>query len=61
MVRYAMISSAMVWKVWYAMRCLCYAMVYVVKDKHSATVNAPLLNHCTGIFKQVYQDKGPSS
>ena len=34
----AMLSYAMVWKIWYAMRFQCYAMVYVVKDKHSATV-----------------------
>ena len=50
MVCYAILCYGMVWKVWYAMRfqcyamrflcfaMLCYAMVYVVKDKHSATV-----------------------
>ena len=42
---YAMVWYDMVWNVWYAMvfLCyeiwmLCYAMVYDVKDKHSATV-----------------------
>ena len=50
MVCYAMLSYAMVWYGKYGMRwdfnamlwdfcaLLCYAMVYVVKDKHSATV-----------------------
>ena len=28
----------MIWKVWYSVRFQCYAMVFVVKDKHSATV-----------------------
>ena len=45
---YGMLCYGMVWKAWYAMRfqcyamyeisMLCYEMVYVVKDKHSATV-----------------------
>ena len=47
MVWYAMLSYAMVWKVWYALGFQCYAMRflyyamlfgYVVKDKHRATV-----------------------
>ena len=38
MVWYGMLCYGMVWKVWYAMRFQCYAMVYVVKDKHIATV-----------------------
>ena len=45
MVWYAFLCYGMVWKVWntmkfqcYAMRFLCFAMVYVVKNKHSATV-----------------------
>ena len=44
MLCYAILCYDMVWKVWYAMRFQCYAMrcyatVYVVKDKHSATVH----------------------
>ena len=40
---YAMLSYAMVWYDKYGVLCYdmkiqCYAMVYVVKDKHSATV-----------------------
>ena len=38
MVCFAILCYGMVWKVWYDMRFQCYAMVYVVKDKHSATV-----------------------
>ena len=30
-------------KIWYAMRFLCYAMVYVLKDKHSATVHVYIM------------------
>ena len=51
MVCYAMLSYAMIWygkygmlwdfnaMLWDSYAMLCYAMVYVVKDKHSATVN----------------------
>ena len=43
MVWYAMLCYGMVWygmksMVCYEISMLCYAMVYVVKDKHSATV-----------------------
>ena len=30
-------------KIWYAMRFLCYAMVYVLKDKLSATVHVYII------------------
>ena len=47
MLFYAFLCYGMVWKVryamrfqWNAMKFLSYAMVFVVKDKHSATVTA---------------------
>ena len=43
MVCYAILCYVMVWKFWYAMKFHCYAMVYVVKDKHMSkhVVNYP--------------------
>ena len=43
------ISCAMIFKC-YSIRCLCYAMVYVVKDNNSATV----YNQQTGSVQMFY-------
>ena len=61
MVSYDMLSLrfVMVWSVWnamgflcYVMRFLCYPMVYVVKGKHSATVNRFNINNV--FFNMIY-------